>query len=114
MDQAMRQFEKRAQAVTQRHRKLARGYVTKMGPDGLLHHQPRRQMPSLPWRGFLFLAAGFFAFKGLLLASLGTATYTTRVETLQAGTVFERAGAWLMQLDPVMVWFASYFAPFLG
>lgn len=46
------------------------------------------------------------AFKAVLYATLGGATYTNRVNDLASGTVIEQAGAWVMAADPITVWLA--------
>ena len=114
MDDAIRKFEKRHKAVTKRHRQMARGYVTKLGRNGVIQHQPRRQLPGLSLNAILMLIAGLLAFKSFLFVSLGEADYQSRIDALAQGTVIERTGAFIMQIDPATVWISTNIAPLLG
>ncbi|MFZ5965300.1 hypothetical protein ACOXXX_20340 [Thalassococcus sp. BH17M4-6] len=114
MDDALRKFEERHRAVTKRHRQLARGYVTKLGRNGVIEHRPRRQTPKLSLPMVLMLGSGFLAFKSFLFVSLGAEAYGVRVDTLANGTVVERVGGWLMQADPATQWISANLVPLLG
>ncbi|MGZ2258634.1 hypothetical protein [Roseobacter sp. A03A-229] len=93
------QFEKRRAALSDKHKKLARGYTAKIGKDGLITVEPRRvRLPFRP-RVVVFVLAGVFLFKSLMIVSTGLGTYEGRIEALRAGTVFEQAAAWAMQPD---------------
>jgi len=94
------EFSRRVGRLTRKHRAMSRGYVTQMRPDGLLVTAPARR-PRISLRMVLLLVAAFFAFKALLLAVAGTATYDERVARLEAGTSAEAVGAWIMQSDPL-------------
>lgn len=113
MDDSLRKFEERHRAVTNRHRQLARGYVTKLGKNGLIEHHPRKSLPKMSFPTFTVLLVGFLAFKAFLLASLGDAEFSARVDALANGTVFERAGAWVMQIDPLSQWIVAHLLPLL-
>ncbi len=107
-------FEKRLRAITRRHDRMNRaGVVHSVNHDGLIIAKPRRRALRFPLRGLLLLIAVGFAFKGYLLADLGPATYNDRVGVLQAGTIVEQGGAWLMQADPVTVWSADMINTYL-
>jgi hypothetical protein len=94
-------FDDRIARVQQRRRRLAAGATLRVGRDGLVTAHPRRAvLPRFPLRGILMTLAGFVVFKAVLLVQLGAATYEARLESLAAGTAIERAGAWVLQIDP--------------
>jgi len=93
-------FEKRIRKITRNH-------------DRLIIARPRRRSASVPLRGVLLVIAAGFAFKGFLHADLGQATYGDRISASQSGTLIEKGGAWLMQVDPVTVWVAEQINTFL-
>jgi len=95
------EFSRRVVRLTRKHRAMSRGCVTRMRPDGLLVTAPARWRPRISLRMVLLSVAAFFAFKVLLLAVAGVATYDERVTRLAAGTSAEQAGAWIMQSDPL-------------
>lgn len=55
----------------------------------------------------LLVAVCGFGLKGAILHSVGSDSYTQRVERLQAGEGFDRMGGWLMQADPVTLFVAD-------
>ena len=107
------EFSRRVVRLTRKHRAMSRGYVTQMRPDGLLVTAPARRRPRISLRLLLLLVAAFFAFKALLLAVSGAATYDERVARLEAGTTAEAAGAWIMQSDPLTETLAGQIARLL-
>ncbi|MCR8546690.1 hypothetical protein M4578_02525 [Salipiger sp. P9] len=114
MDSAIHDFDKRQRAVTAKHRKLAQGYTTKLNRNGTIEHKPIRRVRFLSMKGLLLAVAGVFAFKGYLLASLGTEGYAARIGHLSDGTAIERIGAWLMGADPATLWVALQLQPYLS
>ena len=107
MSQSELSFEQRVRRLSRKHRLLADGVVHRIGDDGLISAYPRRHMPRFPMRGVMILIAVAFLFKAFLLFSLGATTYGQRVALLENGSVFEQAGAWVMQADPATVWLAD-------
>jgi hypothetical protein len=95
------EFDQRVTRLTKKHQKLNRGYRTSMRSDGLVVMKPQRVRSAIPARVLLLALLGFFAFKAFLLFHLGETTYQNRVDSLNAGTPVEQAGAWIMQSDPV-------------
>ena len=95
------QFDKKMRGLARKHKKLARGHaVTVMRADGLMEMRVRRRTnPVL--RPLVLFAIGFFCFKAFLIVSLGEDTYDRSLAKLEGGTVFESAGAWVMQNDIV-------------
>ena len=107
MSQSELSFEQRVRRLSRKHRLMADGVVHRVGDDGLISAYPRRRAPSFPLRGVVILIAVAFLFKAFLLFSLGEITYGQRVALLENGSVFEQAGAWVMQADPATVWLAD-------
>ncbi len=113
MSDTLFHFDKRVRKIARKNRKLVRGSEKYIDAMGVMRQRPKRRLPSLPIKGLLTLAFGFFAFKGFLLAHQGGVQYEDRLAILQGGTVFEQAGAWMMQIEPITQRFAGFFAPFV-
>ena len=111
MANALLQFDKRLKRIERTNRRLSRGFVLKVGNDGLVSRKARKGGIRLPARGLVFLFVGFFGFKGFLLAHLGPETYGSRVEILGNGTLVEKAGAIIMQADRLTEGFARVLSP---
>lgn len=94
-------FANRVNRVTRKHRAMAHGYSAKLRGDGLIVVQPRRVQFKMPVRGFMLLMLFFMTFKGFMLASLGETDYRARLAILNNGTLYEKAGAFVMGVDPV-------------
>ncbi|WP_264212702.1 hypothetical protein [Leisingera thetidis] len=107
------QFQARLKQINRKHEALSGGYSAKLRPDGLLVVKPRRVQSRISGRTLVFFAAAFLLFKGILMAALGFGSYDERVQTLAGGTALERAGAFLMQADPVSVFAAQKIRPML-
>ncbi len=101
------EFDRRVTQLTKKHEKLSRGYRASMRPDGLVVMKPQRVRSAVPAKVLLFCVVVFFLFKGFLLSNLGAVSYQTRVDALQEGTSVEKAGAWIMQADPVSEFLAA-------
>ena len=107
------QFGQRLKRIDRHHRKLARGYVTSINPNGLIVARPSRQTSLFPLRGLFLCLLTLLAFKGFLYAQLGPTAYGERVALLQSGTIVENMGAYAMKADPATVWIAGQMAPYL-
>ncbi len=114
MDDALRKFEKRHKAITRKHEQLARGYVTRLGKNGVIEHRPMRHLPRVSFSSILIFAGAFIGFKTLLLLRLGETEYLSHVATLAHGGGVERIGAWLMQIDPLTSWSVAQAALIFG
>ena len=111
---AFMEFDRRVRRIERRNRRLSRGAVPYIDSTGLVTFRPKRAGLRLPLRGLMLLALGFIAFKGLVLAHLGTELYQDRVAALRAGTMVEKGGAWVMQIDPATEWVAARLWPILN
>lgn len=96
-------FDARLAQLARKHRRMGMHGVTfRIRPDGLITAHPRRSLSGLfPLRTLALLVLSLIALKALFVMALGTATYAERVEALRAGSPVERAGAWLMQPEPI-------------
>jgi len=106
-------FDSRLRSITRKRARLERGYVGKIRRDGLIVFKPRRQTPTVPLRGLIYLVLGFVFFKAVVLAHLGAVTYEERLLRLQDGNLIEQAGAAIMQSDPLTRIMAQYLSPVL-
>jgi hypothetical protein len=52
-------------------------------------------------RSLVIFAAAFIAFKAFLMYQFGPAGYQARIDAMADGAMIEKAGAWIMQIDPV-------------
>ena len=104
-------FESRLKVIGRKNVAMANGYSAQMRDDGLIVLKPRRREIEFPLKGIVMLLIGFFFFKAFILASVGPDTYGERISILQSGTVLEKAGAWVMQIDPISQGIANYMGP---
>ncbi|MCK0142681.1 hypothetical protein [Aliiroseovarius sp. F20344] len=97
----VRDFRKRVRQIDRRHNKITRGYVHLEERDGLLvPKESSFKSRSFPLRAIVIALVGLVVFKGLLVSQVGISSYSTRLESLAEGGAIEKAGAWLMQIDP--------------
>ncbi|MFQ6553888.1 hypothetical protein AAD018_016230 [Aestuariibius insulae] len=76
--------------------------------------RPRRTSLRFPVRGVVWLAIFLFMIKAFLLFHHGQAGYDQRVSQLVEGTAFEKAGAFVLDADPVSGWLASQMNRYLS
>lgn len=113
MDHFDGDFERRRKKLISKHSEMAHGYGYRMNKDGLLVVKPQRSSPRLSWRAVVLFLLAFWLFKGFVIANLGPETYNERVTKLSEGAFFERAGAFVMQIDPASDWIARQIGPIL-
>ena len=113
MANAVQGFERRLKLIGKKRARLADGYVSHVGKDGLIVFRPKGRQGGFPIKGLALLVIGFFVFKGLILAHLGDGNFETRLASLSQGSVVEQTGAWLMQPDPVSQAIALQVRPFV-
>ncbi len=101
------EFDQRITRLNKKHQKLNRGYRATMRSDGLVVMKPQRVRSAIPAKVLLLCLVGFFGFKAFLLSHLGPSAYESRVDSLNQGTSVEKAGAWVMQADPVTALIAT-------
>ncbi len=101
-------FNKRLTRLGRKHRRIIdAGAIHSVNHDGLIIARPRRRGLRLPIKGMFLIVAALIGFKVFLLTSLGEIAYAERHDLLAQGTMPERAGAYVMQLDRVTVWIAQ-------
>ncbi len=107
------EFDRRISRLNKKHAKLSRGYRATMRKDGLVVMRPQRVQSAVPAKVLLLCLVGLFAFKTFLLTSLGASAYQYRVDSLAQGTSVEKAGAWVMQIDPLSEHISAQLSKFL-
>lgn len=101
-------FVDRVNNVLRKHGNAPAGYVKLEERNGILIPVQRRRFAiATPLRGFVYALGILFALKAFLLFSIGIAPYTTRIATLDGGSVVEQIAGWLMQPDPASLWIAA-------
>ena len=73
--------------------------------------RPRRRVLWL--RPLVVILVAFLLLKGGLHAQLGHDLYNERLATLKNGTVFERAGAWVLSADVLTLKISDLVRPYL-
>ncbi len=102
-------LDKRLRKVVRNHERMkANGVVHRVGRDGLIRSRPRLIRPRFPMKGVVIIAGLFIAFKALMFAQMGAGNYALKVEGLRTGTPVERAGAVLMQEEPLTLALGGY------
>jgi len=112
MSEAFTQFEQRLSNLERKHKRLAKGYVARIDPNGLIRVAPKRHAGRTRARLLAGIILGFFVFKIMTLIIVGPVTYESRVEELRAGTIPEQISAWIMQADPLSEKIAKYIISF--
>lgn len=107
-------FDARCKNLDRKKARMAAGYSAKVTNEGLIVFRPKRRGTGFSVRGFAMLVVGFFVFKAIILAHLGSTVYDQRVASLNEGTVIEQAGAFVMQSDPVTLEIATHLHPLLN
>ncbi|WP_255200053.1 hypothetical protein [Sulfitobacter sp. HGT1] len=113
MVETHQQFGKRVNNLNRKHKALANGYYTTIRNDGLVIARPRRRDTGLPVKYILALVVLFVLLKAFMLSANGPGTYQIRLNALSEGTAIERAGAWILQVDPVTQALANKIGPVL-
>lgn len=108
MSDAFAQFEKRLSSLERKHKALAEGYVARISPDGLITVQPKPKSSGLTVRLVALIFFGVMLFKLITVSLIGEVTYQERLDQLLSGTGFEKATAWILQLDPLTLHVSEY------
>ncbi|MBV7394868.1 hypothetical protein [Mameliella sediminis] len=114
MDDAQRSFRKREQALRRKHIRMSQGYVTRMNRNGVIEQIPDRKIGGFGFQVALRLCLVLMGFKVMALVWLGEDNYANHVAALASGAIHEKAGAWIMQIDPVTRTLAGYLTPVIG
>lgn len=110
-------FDERIGRIDRKHRQMERGYRPEMDDTGLIQMRPnssvRRAFVKPPFRAIGLFIIGLTLFKAVLLVDLGPSNYASRIDMLREGAIWEKAGAWAMQADPVTKAIADQVSPYL-
>lgn len=113
MEDALFRFEKRCHTVRRNHRRLARGYTTKLDRSGVIRHEPDTARGDAPLRVLTVMLVGVLGLKAFLIAGLGPEAYAEKHAQLAKGSEVDRAGAIILQMGPVSTRAAGLVGPFL-
>lgn len=108
------EFSKRLNRIGRQHRQLEAGFVTSLDHNGLVIAKPRRRVMAVPYKGLFMCVCIMMLFKAMLYTSLGAGVYNERVARLEAGSVVERAGGYVMKADPVTIWLGERMKKAMG
>lgn len=113
MADAFHEFDSRLKNIVRKRSKLAQGYVSNVGKDGLIIYRPKPRRAGFPLRGVFYMILGFMFFKAVIIAQLGLPLYSDRLALLSKASIVEQAGALVMQPDPLSVEMSAYLRPIL-
>lgn len=113
-DPQMKEFAGRLRRIEKTQRRG--GGFEATGTLGQSHYSraARRRNRRSPLRPLVTFVTVIVIFKGFLLASLGAATYGSKIDALREGTIVEQIGAYVMTMDPFSKSIATLIAPLLG
>lgn len=95
-------FDERYRRVLKRHRQLSRGYVTRLGKNGVISHHPIGNFRDVISLKALILPLGILFFlKACMVTVLGEEKYAAQIAILQDGSFGEQIGAFFLQMDPI-------------
>ena len=99
----------RLRRVVRKHAKMRRnGVVYRVGRDGLIRARPSLIRPQMPLQGVAIIFGLLILFKSVMFAQIGAGNYAAKIDALRSGTTFERAGAVLLQEEPVTIAVGGY------
>ncbi len=108
-------FDERYRRVLKRHRQLSRGYVTRLGQNGVIDHHPIGHIRDAISLKFLALPIAILVFlKACIVTVLGEERYAAQVALLQEGSAGEQIGAFFMQMDPLTWPVAQFLGAIIG
>ncbi|PYG28616.1 hypothetical protein [Pelagimonas varians] len=109
MEDTLYSFENRQKAVRRKHTRMAKGYVTKLNKHGVFVQEPDHKASGYVMRKLMIALVGLLTFKSFVLYWLGSDVYQGKVDALNTGTAIDKAGAFLMQIDPLSAQIAQLF-----
>ncbi|MEL0437145.1 hypothetical protein [Phycobacter sp. K97] len=116
MSKQHREFSARLRRLEDKHSAMTSGYSAHVGADGLIVVEPRKPVKARVWvtpRAVVYFLGFFFLFKGFVMAALGFASYEARLTELSQGIAIERAGAIVMQPEPISVFIGHKLRPYI-
>ena len=95
-------FDERYRRVLKRHRQLSRGYVTRLGKNGVVRHHPIGNFRDVMSAKALILPlAIIFFLKASMITLLGEEKYAAQVAILKEGSFGDQVAAFFLQMDPI-------------
>lgn len=113
MSESFSSFDKRVRKIDRQHARLAHGYSSVVGKDGLVIIKPQSKAPDRVGRFLLVTFSLFMLFKIVSVMFLGDLEYSNRITPLANGTMVEQAGAFVLRPDPVTSLVAAKLRPYL-
>lgn len=114
MSDALTNFRKRETALRKKHMRMARGFRTRMNRNGVIEQVPINRSGGFVM-GLLFrMVLVVFVFKVMAVTWLGEPRYEDHLSNLSNGAFYEKAGSWILQIDPVTQKLAQFLTPALG
>lgn len=108
-------FDERYRKVLKRHRQLSRGYVNKLGKNGVIVHHPiRHTREAFSFMTLLLPFSILFVLKAAIVTILGEDGYRQQVDLLREGGFVEQMGAVFMQIDPITDPLAKLLSTIIG
>jgi hypothetical protein len=108
-------FDERYRKVLKRHRQLSRGYVTRLGKNGVIDHHPiGHYRDAISLKALLLPLGILFFLKACMVTVLGEEAYAAQVALLREGSFGEQLGAFFMQMDPVTWPLAQFLGTIIG
>lgn len=114
-DKHLREFYGRLSRIERTH--MAGGGFEADGTLGMFFHNAHRRRRSRRPRILASLIVGaaiLFTLKASLHVAIGGAVYDEKIALMLAGTDIDRAGAWVMQADPLTLAIAGQIRRLLG
>ena len=108
-------FDERYRKVLKRHRQLSRGYVTRLGRNGVIDHHPIGNFRDfISVKSLVLPFAILFFLKACMVTVLGQEAYAAQVALLREGGLTEQIGAFFMQMDPITWRIAQVLGSIIG
>jgi hypothetical protein len=103
------EFENRVKRLhRKRHKALGSKMPAFIDQDGYVIVKAKSRPRRIPFLGLGLIALGFFTLKGLMIAGMGSETYTARVQDLfGSSSLVTQFGAWTMQGDALSLMMAE-------
>ncbi|PRY22647.1 hypothetical protein CLV78_106188 [Aliiruegeria haliotis] len=113
-DTQMKEFEGRIKRIEKINRRGG-GFeaVGTLGQSFYTRARKRTQRRPL-LRSTIVVLMVMVTFKGFLLAANGETAYTAKLEALQEGTAVQKAGSFVMAIDPLTRAVATWVKPIVG
>ncbi|SIO56242.1 hypothetical protein SAMN05444722_3582 [Rhodovulum sp. ES.010] len=111
-DPQYEQFRGRLERLERMHR---RGYgFEATGTIGRSYYRSRSTLRLPLWRSLGMIALAVIVVKALILAQIGPADYTLRLERAAGDSLVQQVSTYIMQIDPITEWMAGELRTLFG